>query len=150
MEKVNEFCYEENGIKIVFNVLPKAELQSVPFFEFEVSDDAELTKKLRNAVTNKQVPQKSFFDCANALFAIITSGDFEEVATPERTNAAFQQFKKLTDEDPKFLVKKISTHPPKSMVRLINSYGFKGIEAEARNVITAKVRTLEMYLNLMG
>ncbi len=150
MEKINEFCYEENGVKIVFNELPKAEHHVEPYFEFEVSDDAELTEKLRNAVRNKQVQQKSFFDCANALFAIITSGDFEEVATPERTIAAFQKFKELVYEDPKFLVKRISTDPPKSMVRLINSLGFKGVEAEARNVLTAKVVTLEKYINLMG
>ncbi len=150
MEKNNEFSYTENGVTIIFNELPKAEYQKEPYFEFEVQDDPELTEKLLKSVINTRVRSLFFFECAQALFSIITSGEFEEVTTEERTKAAFENFEELTNEGPRFIVKKISTNPPRSKVTLMNSYGLKGIEAEARNVLTAKVLTLEKYINLMG
>ena len=102
------------------------------------------------SVINTRVKRGSIFDCSLALFEIIASGEFEEVTTEKRTKAAFENFEELTDEGPRFIVKKISTNPPRSKVTLLNSYGLKGIEAEARNVLTAKVLTLEKYINLMG
>ena len=149
MVRISEFCYEENEIKIVFTELPKEAPHLESFYEFEVEGDTELTDKLRKAVMNKRVTYEFFFECASSLFEIIRSGDFEEVPTKERVDAAFAKFKELAMDDPKFMVKKISTHPPRSIVMLLNSNGLGVIRAEARNALTAKVKAIEELITRM-
>lgn len=151
MERLTELSYEENGVVIVFTELPKEAPHLESYYEFEVQGDTELTEKLRKAVMNKRVTYTYFFECASALFEIIKSGDFEEVPTYDYAQCIFAKFEKLTHQEPKFVVKKISTHPPRSKVTLFNCKGLKGvITAESRNVLTAKVKTVEEYINKMG
>lgn len=151
MERLTELSYEENGVVIVFTELFKEAPHLESYYEFEVEGDTELTEKLRKAVMNKRVSHTYLFDCASSLFEIIRSGDFEEAATIDRATSAFNKFVILIDEDPKFMVKKISTHPPRSKVTLFNCKGLKGvITAESRNVLTAKVKTVEEYIKQIG
>ena len=148
MQKNNEFSYTENGVTIIFNELPKKEYQKGPHFEFEVQDNPMLTEKLKKSVSGTRVRKKYLFEYAKNLFSIIASGKFEEVVTRKRAKLAFEKFKKLTEENPRFVVKKISEYPQKMEVTLSNSYGLTGIIAEAKNAFTAKVLAVEKYIDL--
>ena len=151
MERLTELSYEENGVVIVFTELPKEAPHLESYYEFEVQGDTELTEKLRKAVMNKRVTYTYFFECASALFEIIKSGDFEEVPTYDYAKQVFAKFEKLAGEEPKFVVKKTSTHPPRRMVKILNSIGLKKvITAEARNALTAKVKAVEEYIKQIG
>ena len=149
MERLTDFCDEENGLKIFFTELPKEAPHLESFYEFEVSGEIELTEKLRKAVMNKRVTYSYFFDCASALFEIIKSGDFEEVPAYDYAKQVFAKFVHYTNEEPKFMVKKISTHPPRSLVILLNSNGLGAIKAEARNILTAKVKVVKEFIDKM-
>jgi hypothetical protein len=151
MERLSEFCYEENGLKIVFTELPKEAPHLESFYEFEVQGDTELTDKVRKAVMNKRVTYSYFFECASALFEIIKSGDFEEVPAYDYAKQVFAKFEKLTGEEPKLVVKKTSTHPPRRIAMILNCIGLKKvITADARNSLTAKVKAVEEYIKQIG
>lgn len=149
MERLTELSYEENGVVIVFTELPKEAPHLESYYEFEVQGDTALTEKLLKAVMNKRVSHTYLFDCASSLFEIIRSGDFEEVPAYDYAKQVFAKFEHSTGEEPKFLIKKISTHPPRSMVRLLNSNGLGAIKAEARNILTAKVKVVNEFINKM-
>ena len=151
MERLSEFCYEENGLKIVFTELPKEAPHLESFYEFEVQGDTELTDKVRKAVMNKRVTYSYFFECASALFEIIKSGDFEEVPAYDYAKQVFAQNKKFTAEEPNHAVKKTSTHPPRRIAMILNCIGLKKvITADARNSLTAKVKAVEEYIKQIG
>lgn len=151
MKRNNEFSYSENNITIIFCELPKREFDKAPLFEFEVLDNTELDEKLKKTVRSKAVLIESIPYCAKALFAIIASGKFEEVAGKDRIRRVFDEFTTVTGEYPFFSIKTISITPlPRTSVKLLNeSLAHAKIEVSARNTITAKVLALEQALELL-
>ena len=148
MIKNSKFSYSEDGVTIIFLELPKKENTRETHYEFEVSDDPVLTKKLKASVKKSWVPFSSIRVCAKALFAIIKNNAFEELMSREDRSELFQDYLQAFGK-PDFQIdkkKKDLEGIPKWEVTLLHGGG-ENCTATSRTVDNAKGLALKQFFS---
>jgi len=100
--KMRQKTFKKNGNTITFVPVPLKAGENQQMYTFIIEGDEELTKSLLASVKRKQVPERSFFYCAEALFEMIQKGDYENLISGEEIQELTEKFQNKYLENPVF------------------------------------------------